>query len=87
MVLRVLFKFQPLYKNIALFFSFFFFYYLNKKEDSLKNFNNVILLISSCLYFFNIFYVQLISKFYPDPRIIIMGIPRALEIYETFFGY
>ena len=79
------FKFQPLYKNIALFFSFFLFYYLNKKEDSLKNFNNIILLISSCLYFFNIFYVQLISKFYPDPRIIIMGIPRALEIYETFF--
>ncbi len=79
------FKFQPLYKNIALFFSFVLFYYLNKKENSLKNFNNIILLIASYLYFFNIFYVQFISKFYPDPRVIIMGIPRALEIYETFF--
>ena len=79
------FKFQPLYKNIALFISFIIFYYLNKKEENLKIFNYIILLISSSLFFFNIIYVEFIGKFFPDPRIIIMGIPRALELYETFF--
>ena len=29
--------------------------------------------------------VEYLGNFFPDPRVIIMGIPRALELYETFF--
>lgn len=79
------FKFQPFYKNIFLFLSFVLFYFLNKNEIHLKKFNFVLLFISSSLFIFNIAYVQYLSKFVPDPRIIIFGIPRALELYETFF--
>ena len=79
------FKFQPLFKNISLFISFILFYILNKNETYLKKFNFVILLISVCLFIFNIIYVEYLSKIIPDPRVIILGIPRALELYETFF--
>ncbi|WP_440669487.1 hypothetical protein [Candidatus Pelagibacter sp. HIMB1483] len=79
------FKFQPLYKNISLFVSFIVFYFLNKNETHLKKFNFVLLFISSSLFIFNIIYVEYLNKFIPDPRIIILGIPRALELYETFF--
>ncbi len=79
------FKFQPLYKNIALFVSFFIFFFLNQKEEKLKKFNYIILFVSSGLFIFNIIYVEYLGNFFPDPRVIIMGIPRALELYETFF--
>ena len=79
------FKFQPLYKNISLFASFILFYFLNRNETHLKRFNFVLLFISSSLFIFNIIYVEYLNKFIPDPRIIILGIPRALELYETFF--
>ncbi len=79
------FKFQPLYKNVALFVSFFIFFFLNQKEEKLKKFNYIILFVSSGLFIFNIIYVEYLGNFFPDPRVIIMGIPRALELYETFF--
>lgn len=79
------FKFQPIYKNIALFVSFFIFFFLNQKEEKLKKFNYIILFVSSGLFIFNIIYVEYLGNFFPDPRVIIMGIPRALELYETFF--
>ena len=79
------FKFQPIYKNISLFISFFIFFFLNQKEEGLKKFNYVILLVSSGLFVFNIIYVEYIGIFLPDPRVIIIGMPRALELYETFF--
>ena len=79
------FKFQPIYKNIALFISFFIFFFLNQKEEGLKKFNYVILLVSSGLFVFNIIYVEYLGIFLPDPRVVIIGIPRALELYETFF--
>ena len=79
------FKFQSIYRNISLFISFFIFYFLNKNETLLKKFNLVLLFISSSLFIFNIIYVEYIHEIIPDPRIIIIGIPRALELYETFF--
>jgi hypothetical protein len=79
------FKFQPLYKNISLFISFILFYFLNKNETHLKKFNFVLLFISSSLFIINIIYVEYFNKIIPDPRVIILGIPRALELYETFF--
>ena len=79
------FKFQSIYRNISLFISFFIFYFLNKNETHLKKFNLVLLFISASLFIFNIVYVEYIYEIIPDPRIIIIGIPRALELYETFF--
>ena len=79
------FKFQQIYKNIALFVSFLLFYFFNKNETHLKKFNLVLLFISASLFIFNIIYVEYIHKIIPDPRVIIIGIPRALELYETFF--
>ena len=79
------FKFQSIYRNISLIISFFIFYFLNKNETHLKKFNLVLLFISASLFIFNIVYVEYVHEIIPDPRIIIIGIPRALELYETFF--